>query len=121
MTGFFTFRGKAVDDGNNEAFADAQVVIIATENQIFLTFNNPIGYVTQYDADVSLIRRLICIFEISRTRTRLMIFDNLADKECVRFGLSLQLHPRRDQQRDQRVGDDRKDRPDRHTLPLSRQ
>ena len=38
--------------GDNEAFADAQVVIIATENQIFLTFNNPIGYVTQYDAEI---------------------------------------------------------------------
>ena len=52
MTGFFTFQVRAVDAGNNEAFSDAQVVIIATENQIFLTFNNPIGYVTQYDAEI---------------------------------------------------------------------
>jgi len=52
MTGFFTFQVRAVDEGDNEAFADAQVVIIATENQIFLTFNNPIDYVTQYDAEI---------------------------------------------------------------------
>ena len=52
MTGFFTFQVRAVDGGNNEAFADAQVVIIATENQIFLTFNNPIDYVSQKDAEV---------------------------------------------------------------------
>ena len=52
MTGFFTFQVKAVDGGSNEAFAIAQVVIISTENQIFLTFNNPIGYVTQYDLEI---------------------------------------------------------------------
>ena len=59
MTGFFTFQVRAVDGGNNEALADAQVVIIATENQIFLTFNNPIDYVSQKDAEVSLNARYL--------------------------------------------------------------
>ena len=53
MTGFFTFQVRVVDGGDNEAFADAQVVIIATENQIFLTFNNPIQQVTDNEAGVS--------------------------------------------------------------------
>ena len=53
MTGFFTFQVRVTDGGDNEALADAQVVIIATENQIFLTFNNPIQQVTANDAEVS--------------------------------------------------------------------
>ena len=53
MTGFFTFQVRVVDGGGNDAIADAQVVIIAKENQIFLTFNNPIQQVTQYDMEVS--------------------------------------------------------------------
>ena len=38
--------------GGNEAIADTQIVMIATENLIFFTFNNPIDYVTMYDAEV---------------------------------------------------------------------
>ena len=53
MTGFFTFQVRVTDGGDNKAVADAQVVIIATENQIFLTFNNPIQQVTDNDAEVS--------------------------------------------------------------------
>ena len=74
MSGFFMFQVRVKDkgkvyiiidssnlelcghshsfSGGNEAFADTQIVIIATENQIFLTFNNPIEYVTTYDKEV---------------------------------------------------------------------
>ena len=53
MTGFFTFQVRVTDGGGNDAVADAQVVIIATENQIFLTFNNKIEDVTDNEAGVS--------------------------------------------------------------------
>ena len=53
MTGFFTFQVRVTDGGGNYAVADAQVVIIATENQIFLTFNNKIEDVTDNEAGVS--------------------------------------------------------------------
>ena len=66
MTGFFTFQVKAVDGGNNEAFAGAQVVIISTENQIFLLFNNPIGYVTQYDLEIKAVFDSVFPFTYTR-------------------------------------------------------
>ena len=82
MTGFFTFQVRAFDGGSNEAIADAQVVLITTENQIYLTFNNPIDYVTQYDAEVS-----YYMGNLHNLKIGAIIFDNLVDQGSLRFCL----------------------------------